>query len=144
MHDGVKKEIAKQMVINTNRRNNCTIKLSLSSILYLSKRMILLYYHSLTLPTLFFILLYAIHGYTLASFYNFTPHKYRDCQLDNMTVECNQLFNTMTSFKNVQYEITISLHFGTFYANWFLANSYYVHPSKCFPMGISKWLVVSI
>ena len=105
IHHDKKEHIEQEMVINTKRRNNCSYKLSLSSILYLSQRMVLIYYHTLTLPLLFFIFIFSLNGYILSTFYNFTLYKYRDCQLTNTTLECNQLFNTMTDSKNVQYEI---------------------------------------
>ena len=103
--------VSREMSINKRKNRNWTIKFLPLSIWYLSQRMVLVYYHTLTLPILCVIFLYAIDGFIMLTFYNFTPDKYRDCQLLNSTQNCHESINMMTIYKNVQYEIKFI--FGT-------------------------------
>ena len=101
----LKERVSREMVINKIRNRNCKVKFSPLSIWYLTQRTILVFYHTLTLALLFIILINGINGLVVVSFYNFTPIKYRDCQLDNSTQQCDELMTMMTTFRNVQYEI---------------------------------------
>ena len=101
----LEERISRERLINMRKNRNWKVKFSPLSIWYLSQRMVLVYYHTLTLLLLVFILLNATNALIVLTFFNFTPDKYRDCQLDNSTQLCNESITMMTTFRNVQYEI---------------------------------------
>ena len=101
----LEERVSREMIINKTNNRNWTVKFSPLSIWYLTQRMVLIYYHTLTLPLLCVIFLYVFDGFYVLSFYNFTPDKYRDCQSYNSTQHCYEWINMVTIHKNVQYEI---------------------------------------
>ena len=103
----LEERVSREMSINKRKNTNWTVKISPLSIWYLTQRMVIVYYHTLTLLLSFYIFLNVINGFIAILFYNFTPDKYRDCQLDNSTQLCNESITMMTTFKNVQYEIKL-------------------------------------
>ena len=108
----LKAQVDQQMVINRNWKSNWTVKFSPSSIWYLTQRMVMVYYYTLTLPLLMQILLFGSNQFVLLAYYDFTITKYRDCRLDNSTQQCNALMNTIMNSNNVQYEIKLIYGFS--------------------------------
>ena len=99
-------QVSRQMVINKDVKSHWRVKFSPISIWYLIQRMTLVYYHTLTLPLFLITLLFATYGIIILTYCKFTPTKYRDCQLDNFTQQCNQM---ISKSMNVQHEMKTNI-----------------------------------
>ena len=100
-------QVSREMVINKNVQSYSRFKFSPISIWYLTQRMTLVYYQTLTLPLLFIILMVASNGFIALTYYKFTPTKYRDCKWDNSTQQCYDMMSKMKNSMNVQYEMRL-------------------------------------